>query len=313
MNKELWTNKNIDLLKSYIKSRQILYFLTFVLLNGVDRTSLELGRIGVQNRIKKKLSRKYRKTIEKEEVVPLEEQGKYANKVWFCWFQGLENSPDIVKLCYRSIVDNSARDVVVITDYNYKEYTNLPEHIVYKYEKGIISKTHFSDILRTDLLARHGGIWIDSTVLLTDRLPDTSEDIALDLFFFQKCKPSRDGNDVFLSSWFIYAKPNNKIILKTRTLLFNYWEKNNFLIDYFLFHIFFCIACNRFSEEYESVPKVDNSAPHYIQLEFQKKFSKERYKQILKKSGVHKLTYKISNSIINDTENLYNYIIKDKE
>lgn len=39
-------------------------------------------------------------------------------------------------------------------------------------EKGNISNTQFSDILRINLLARYGGYWIDATCLLTQSTPN---------------------------------------------------------------------------------------------------------------------------------------------
>ena len=37
-----------------------------------------------------------------------------------------------------------------------------------KFEKGKIGMAHFSDLLRISLLAKWGGMWIDSTALCTD-------------------------------------------------------------------------------------------------------------------------------------------------
>ena len=38
------------------------------------------------------------------------------------------------------------------------------EEIVSALEKGEMSLTHLSDVLRCELLRRHGGLWIDATV-----------------------------------------------------------------------------------------------------------------------------------------------------
>lgn len=46
--------------------------------------------------------------------------------------------------------------------------------------KNIISNTHMSDIIRNDILIKNGGLWIDSTVLLTDNIPD----LSLNLIFY---------------------------------------------------------------------------------------------------------------------------------
>ena len=40
-----------------------------------------------------------------------------------------------------------------------------------KYEKGIIPKAQFTDIIRLALLDKYGGVWIDSTMFETGELP----------------------------------------------------------------------------------------------------------------------------------------------
>lgn len=306
MKKNIFTQKNKEILRTYLRSGQVPYLFFSTLINGINETSFELSRMGAQNRLKRKLARKYQYILNDTNTETLY-KGEYGERIWICWFQGIENSPDVIKQCYLSVRKYSTKKVVLITEQNYKKYTNLPDYIIKKYEKGVINKTHFSDILRVELLSRHGGIWIDASVMLTAKLPDFITNS--ELFFFQKCKPGKNGNGVFISSWLISAKSNNNIILKTRDLIFEYWKKKNYLMDYFLFHIFFCIACEHYPQDYEKVSKMDNSAPHYLQMEFANMFSKNRYQEILRKSEVHKLTYKIGEQLENDKNNFYNHII----
>ena len=47
---------------------------------------------------------------------------------------------------------------------------NFPEWLLEKKDKGIITKTHMSDLLRLKLLGQYGGIWLDSTFYCTDSL-----------------------------------------------------------------------------------------------------------------------------------------------
>ena len=39
--------------------------------------------------------------------------------------------------------------------------------VMEKWEKGIITHTHMTDLLRLELLIKYGGMWIDATVLCT--------------------------------------------------------------------------------------------------------------------------------------------------
>ncbi|MDY2924013.1 MAG: capsular polysaccharide synthesis protein, partial [Treponema sp.] len=84
---------------------------------------------------------------------------EYSDTVWWCWFQGEENAPDVAKACLESVRKNmSGKQVIVITEKNMYDYVSMPDFIIEKYKKGIISKTHFSDLLRLELLIRHGGL-----------------------------------------------------------------------------------------------------------------------------------------------------------
>ena len=49
------------------------------------------------------------------------------NRVWMCWWQGLENAPDLVKACVASVQKNAGNhEVTIITLENYKEYIDVP-------------------------------------------------------------------------------------------------------------------------------------------------------------------------------------------
>ena len=52
---------------------------------------------------------------------------------------------------------------------HYGKDVNMPDYIIRKQQSGEIDLTHFSDILRMMLLAQHGGIWMDSTLLIPSK------------------------------------------------------------------------------------------------------------------------------------------------
>lgn len=90
-----------------------------------------------------------------------------TSPIWVCWWQGKENMPDIVKACYNSIQKHACNHpVILITEENFRNYIDMPEYIINKQKEGYIDITHFSDILRMMLLTKHGGIWMDSTLLI---------------------------------------------------------------------------------------------------------------------------------------------------
>ena len=116
----------------------------------------------------KTLKRKYLEKVTADR--PWETLEKKANqgRIWFCWLQGLEQAPPLVKLCYEALGQKLPdREIVVIDAKNVFDYITLPEEIVEKWKRGIIGPAHFSDLIRLELLVRYGGYWIDATVYLS--------------------------------------------------------------------------------------------------------------------------------------------------
>jgi hypothetical protein len=51
----------------------------------------------------------------------------YKDCIWICWWQGLENAPEIVKRCVASIQKHAGHHkIIMITDENYKEFISFP-------------------------------------------------------------------------------------------------------------------------------------------------------------------------------------------
>lgn len=260
----------------------------------------------LNNNIKlfRKLDKKYSKLINTNIVA----EEKQSNYVFSCWLQGEENAPDIVKKCFSSMRKNlKGKKIVIITNENLSEYADLPEYIISKWKNGIITNTHFSDILRANLLAKYGGLWIDATALVTG---DLSKFEKGDLFVFSN---EHRHEDVFVAeSWFIYAKANQPIIVNTLNLLYEYWKKNNKLAHYYLFHLFFTLCLKAMPEEWEKIPYYSSLDPHIIwHHEFYKTLNKERLEEIKTISPVHKLSTKFDESKLQENS-FYENLIKDK-
>lgn len=301
-------NGGMTLIKKYFYNHVFLYAITLFLFLPKNRTGMELFREAINLKIFRKIQKKYRKYLNSN--LSITENVKIPQKIWFCWLQGLEAAPTLVKTCYESIKKNCVDyEVIVIDNRNFMNYADIPAIILDKWEKGIISNTHFSDILRTALLVKNGGVWIDSTVLITSSIPQ--EIINSRVFLFQTYKPGSNGKAINLSSWFIASIPKEQVFEQVLLLLTKYWEKNNYLCDYFLFHIFVQIVLELNPEVRDTIPKYTNETPHFLLFELCKPFDKTRYTCIIGKSFCHKLTYKVDESIKMDKSNFYNWILEN--
>ena len=267
-----------EVLRTWLRGHVFLYAMVQTLLVGLSRKGLELVRLGVEHKLYRRLRRKYRRFIRDFTKGKPTTQRIRSHKVWVCWLQGMDAAPALVQQCWRSLqMHLPERDLVLITEDNYKDYVNFPEHIQKKIDSGIITRTHFSDLLRLELLLKYGGTWIDATVLCTGgRIPDYMLDS--DLFLFQTLKPGLDGHTTCISSWFMTACTNHPILALTRALLYRYWEKHDKMVDYFLIHLFFQMAIEAYPGEWDKVIPFSNETPHILLLRMFEPYDEECFR-----------------------------------
>ena len=297
-----------SLLKQYWRAGALWTAIAQFCILGRSKKALELLRMAVSLKTHENLQKKYGKLLinfKIDNTLP----HLASRKVWIFWWQGMENAPHLVKRCYQSVRENLGDwDIVLITEKNYKEYVSFPESIIEKLGKGQITLTHFSDLLRLELLIQHGGLWLDATVLCTSG--DIPKSILnSDLFVHQAQKPGANGRATLLSSWCMYATTNNKILLATRELLYAYWKKNTKMDDYFLLHQFFTIACNYYPEEARKIPPFSNSVPHILLLHIFESYDNDYWSDLKRMTCFHKLSYKIDQEKMELKGTYYDMII----
>lgn len=197
-------------------------------------------------------------------------QGRYDEKtnfdaIWVFWMQGYDNAPDIIKACIKSIKENAnGYPVVILDENNYRDYVEFPIYIEEKVRDGIISITHFSDILRCALLSKYKGVWMDATFLLTDKLP--TEIMQSD---FWSGKLSYDENIGSLSYYrwnLALMKSNRRLFGAMYELLLEYWEYENYMIDYFLLDYFLEMAYRQCSDYQYLISSIPENNPNIFRL-----------------------------------------------
>ncbi|WP_161606685.1 capsular polysaccharide synthesis protein [Tatumella saanichensis] len=215
---------------NFLKALKILRFISYRLF-GKKKLFNYINEL-VKNRIRKDFSRGVHKSNNNHIVNA--STGTGVNTIWVCWLQGEARAPRIVENCIRSIRRNSpdGYKVIVIDNDNYKNFVEIPEEITNKYESGIITKTHFSDILRWSLLSMYGGFWMDSTIYINRNINFIS---SMDFFTLKEKNYSEEYITKGRWSGFFIKCPYNyhpaKLIYSH---LIRYWKENNEMIDYFL-------------------------------------------------------------------------------
>lgn len=233
--------------------------------------------------------------------------------LWQLWLQGIENAPEIVKLCMKTVRKfNYDKEYVVLDSSNLSNYIDIPDYIKTKYEKGLISHAHYSDIIRVMLLEKYGGIWMDATIMQTAELPpeifENSFFVFQDIHNFDKDDKIFDGvppelikkwEDLHLypklSNWFIYAEPNNRIISLTKQFLLDYWKNEDYAKDYFLFHLWIEYVINHDKDAadiWKKMPPFLSCIPNFVQFSFNDDIDYNKLEEMYALSPIHKLTYK---------------------
>lgn len=301
-----------EILRQYWQSKVLLFALVETVILGFSKKSLEIVRLAVNNRILCKYRKKYKEQLLefKKEYSQKDFTKKKPDTIWICWLQGIEAAPEIVQACYKSIRENiTDRKVVLLTEDNYRDYIKLPSFIEQKHKNGIIGNAHYADLLRLEILNQYGGTWVDSTVLCTSKkIPSFMLDS--ELFVFQTLKPGLDGHAISMSNWFITACSHEPILEMTLKLLYHYWERENALINYYIFHIFFQMAIEVYPNEWKKVVPCSNETPHILLLNLFEKYNYHFFSGVIEQICFHKLTYKFEQEKTENKATNYAHIIE---
>lgn len=300
------------LVREYYRLGAMWPMIKAIIRNPFSRQSYKKAYLAALSRVEPVLAGKYGPLMPERKAYyasqPLEHHR--SRIIWFCWLQGLENAPEIVKVCCASLQKHLGdREIKVIDGSNWKEFVELPEYVIQRWEKKQIPPANFSDLLRLELLIRYGGTWIDATVLCTGK-ENTEEYLDADLFMFQYTRP---GSDEWggIGNWFITSCTNNEVLMVLRDMLYAYWKDYDCTLDYYIFHLFFSMLREVFPEEISAMPY--GYAARHIALakHWGKKFDHEKWNKLVGKISFHKVTYVIADKTKNNPDNYYNWILKN--
>lgn len=258
------------------------------------------------NLIYEYLSNKYKYLVDKYNEDKIKYPKMKKKRIWVFWYQGLSNAPMLVKRCIESINKYKLDyEVILLTKNNIKDYIEIPEGILKKVDSGIITITHFSDILRMGLLSLHGGIWVDATCLITG-----------DVFKnFDNLDFNTSVSDNFKWTGFFMGGKPNKLFSFCYDLLVDYNLEEDSLIEYFLIDHVINLAYKKVNgcKELIASASIINKDLSYFGNRLNYVYDKKEYERILKKCPFHKLTYKKQfKEYDNGKITNYGYFIKTK-
>lgn len=116
------------------------------------------------------IEKEYSDVIQRYRCNPEEPQPVENIRIWVFWGQGEGAMPPLIRACYLQLCRHHD-NVTLVTNDNVRQFLDLSPVIYEKVETGKITWAHFSDIVRTSLLAQYGGLWLDATVWVPAKLP----------------------------------------------------------------------------------------------------------------------------------------------
>lgn len=258
------------------------------------------------DRLLRKISNKRNRKIQKRIIEILGEkeinnipsnvisQGSKQGKIWFCWMQGEKHLPEIPRLCLDSLRKHAnGHEVIVLDSDNYNQYVSISAHVIQLYESKKLKQAHFADILRVNLLAQQGGLWIDATLFVTKDLP---EDIFNMPFF--SIKTPEIGYYVSRCRWAVFClagQKNNILCQKVATFFNIYLSHTDLFVDYFMFDQFIDILYSHnpeISKMIDNIP-INNIHTHDLSPILIQPFDQLKFLELTRDTYLFKLSWKL--------------------
>ncbi len=249
------------------------------------------------------------------EEVPRNDDAHY---IWIYW-DNPNKMPLVVKQCVDSILlKNNNSKVNIISEENVNDFVEIPPIIRKKYKQGIISKTHFSDVVRVSLLLKYGGVWVDATLYMVHSIPKC---IWKKQFYTVTPKLETPYKVISHGRWavfFLACQPGSELMRLTLMMMIEYWNKYDELFDYLWIDYFWAY----FQKRSGSIAKLFSSVPsnnlHCLDINLAQAYSENNLEALINRDDTlfYKLSYKFSSSIpLYDTcgkETLLGHIVTRK-
>lgn len=157
-------------LEGYIKTYGLFKGIKFSLERS-QKNKKELARIreelpNIENELKGELEK-----IKKEDLIDQNKKGEVKKNIFVFWWDGFHKAPKIVQKCFERIKElYSDYNVYGISKDNLEEFIGHNTQELEWLRAKRITIQMFADILRFKLIYKFGGIWIDSTALVVNKI-----------------------------------------------------------------------------------------------------------------------------------------------
>lgn len=225
-------------------------------------------------------------------------QGSKTGKhIWVCWLQGEDSMPELVKLCIRSLKKNAPEgaQVVLLTGENIGQYADFPDYVYRNLKSGRLTLTHFSDLLRMQLLSKYGGLWVDSTVFVSDRIPEAY--LEAELYSIQMWDKENRYRNVYysgLTSFLLEGTTDCMVYDFCYRFFLEYQKKYGHLMDVHPINLCFRMLYERFPEVRDAIDAIgpNNREVYTLFDHLSEPFDQAQWEKLTGNQIFHKLNWR---------------------
>ena len=236
-----------------------------------------------------------------------------CSPVWVCWLQGEKSMPEICKASYRQLqtqLEDNQR-IFFLTFDNIHEYIELPDYIWELHQHGVMTPVALTDIIRHQLLATMGGVWIDSQIFVTGK--PFHEMLKYELFTVRFDDVNYILQDASRGKWvngFLCVQGNGKLFsLYCYNALIYLWKRHRRIIDYLQLDYIIWAA-------YRSIPEIaklldaipiNNPQIRLLNSKFNEEFDEGQFRELTKTQHIHLVNRHINYSTLTQNGKLTYY------
>lgn len=236
--------------------------------------------------------------------------------IWVLWWQGEDAAPALVRRCISSIRRCAAgRRVVVLDRDTLFDHVSLSAGVRSGIDAGKVALVDVSEVARINLLARHGGLWLDATVFCSAEIPEE----CFDRSFWSYRHAMPDPSFVSRGRWTSFALgswPGHPLTMFLDDLFAAYHRRSLHEIDYFFIDYAFDLAHRHLPAARRAIDALPTSspAPYDLFAELGQPFDPESWERCSRDTWLHKLSYKsdFDSTTTAGVETFYQRLVDDR-
>lgn len=177
--------------------------------------------------------------------------------------------------------------------------------------------THFSDLIRMNLLRKYGGIWLDSTIFVSSPIPEKY--FEKQLYSIQTLDKVNRYKNIYYGSMtsFLLGGRNECMLFDfCYSFFIEYLKRYNNLVDVHWINLAIRLAYENFPEIQSDIDEIgiNNGNVQGLMKIINDSYDEEKYKGITGEQIFHKLNWrKEYHKVSNGRLTIYGYIKQDLE